>query len=340
MARGEQILRHWNLLKILQTRGVGMSLAELARHLGGSDRTIQRDLKLLTQVGFPIEHDDNEFGKRFWRLPHRFVDTSPLFLGMTEAISLHLAERLLTPLAGTNLAAGLESILKKIRSLLPAQALDYFAELDETVYVRRMGVTDYQEHANTIETLTDAARSEKTIDVRYRGLWRASEYTTRFDTYGIVYYDGDLFAIGRSHRADAVRMFKVTRIAEAATTGDRFERPADFNLENQFRSSFGIFQSRGEPIEIRVKFTGAAATLVEERIWHESQQTTWQPVEQTLFEPPGDESDTLIAKYRLSGVIEFKRWIKGFGDQAEILHPADLRREMREELLAAAELHG
>jgi len=39
-------------------------------------------------------------------------------------------------------------------------------------------------------------------------------------------------------------------------------------------------------------------------------------------------------------VVEFKRWIKGFGDQAEVIKPTWLRDELREELLAAAKRHG
>ena len=35
-------------------------------------------------------------------------------------------------------------------------------------------------------------------------------------------------------------------------------------------------------------------------------------------------------------MVEFKQWIKGFGDQAEVLRPDWLRDEMKTELLAAA----
>ena len=216
----------------------------------------------------------------------------------------------------------------------------HFAALDETIYVRRTGVTDYSSFADTIRTVVDGARDSRTVEARYRAIWRGDEYTTRFDPYGMVFYDGDLFAVGRSHRADAIRIFKVTRILSAEATTDSFERPANFSLEDQFRSSFGIFQASGTPVDISVKFSGGAAALVEERVWHESQQLSWQPAEETLFEQPHDEPGTLVATFRLTGVVEFKRWIKGFGDQAEIIKPTWLRDELREELFAAAKIHG
>ncbi len=101
MARGEQILRQWNLLKTLQTRGEGIPLRRLADEFGVSERTIQRDFDVLEELGFPVEHDEDEYGKRFWRMPHDFFKTGPLVLGLTKAVSLHLAVSLFTPLAGT-----------------------------------------------------------------------------------------------------------------------------------------------------------------------------------------------------------------------------------------------
>lgn len=335
MSRGDQVLRQWKLLRMLQTRGYGVPLAELALESGVSERTIQRDFEILQQLGFPLQHDQDEMGKRFWRIPHDFFRTGALVLSVTEAISLHLAESLLAPLSGTYLGQGLQSILDKIRALVPRKALDHFASLDEVIYVRRTGVTDYSEYSPMIRVLVDAARERRTVEIDYHTVWRGEEYHTRLDPFGLVYYDGDLFVVGRSHRAKAIRIFKMTRFGSVTPTSSSFSRDPNFHLESQFRRSFGIFQSDAATVEITVRFTGHAAALVEERIWHESQQVSWQGGEEMLFETePGGES--LIATFRLSGTIEFKKWIKGFGEQAEVLKPASLRAEIREELLAAA----
>ena len=63
MARGEVILRQWNLLKTLQTRGEGIPLRELAEQFEVSERTIQRDFEILQELGFPIGHEEDEYGK-------------------------------------------------------------------------------------------------------------------------------------------------------------------------------------------------------------------------------------------------------------------------------------
>lgn len=65
MSRGDQIYRQWKLLRMLQTRGEGIPLTQLATDTGVSERTIQRDFEILQELGFPIEHDEDEYGKRF-----------------------------------------------------------------------------------------------------------------------------------------------------------------------------------------------------------------------------------------------------------------------------------
>ncbi|MGB2987584.1 MAG: WYL domain-containing protein, partial [Phycisphaerae bacterium] len=80
--------------------------------------------------------------------------------------------------------------------------------------------------------------------------------------------------------------------------------------------------------------------LVEERLWHESQRLQWLPADDTLFEQAPDEPEALMATFRLANMVEFKQWIKGFGDQAEVLRPGWLRGEMRVELLAATRRYG
>jgi predicted DNA-binding transcriptional regulator YafY len=335
VSRGDQLLRHWNLLRTLQTRGEGATLRDLADQFEVTQRTIQRDLENLQELGFPIDYEADEVGTRYWRMPHDFFRSGPMVLGLTEAVSLHLARHLFSPLAGTYFAEGLDSILDKIRSNLPAQALDHFADLDQTIQVRWTGHTDYSAKADILSVLGEAVRQQTTMEIAYRSLWRGRRYTTLFDPYGLVFYDGDLFLVGHSHRAKAVRIFKIARVLSAAATDTTFKKPRDYRIEKLFRSSFGIMQSSGSPLEVAVRFKGAAAELVAERVWHESQKLTWEDTGETLFAADDDEPEALVAKFRLANLVEFKRWIRGFGDRAEVLRPESLRREMRAELLAA-----
>lgn len=130
----------------------------------------------------------------------------------------------------------------------------------------------------------------------------------------------------------------MSRILGVQTTRDHFVRPENFDLKALFHNSFGIVQSNKPPITISVRFCGPAAGVVEERIWHDSQRLQWLPSDRTLFDST-DNRDALIATFELSELVEFKRWLKGFGDQAVVLSPDWLRTGIRDELLHAANLY-
>ncbi len=335
MARGDQLLRQWTLLKALQTRGEGIPLARLADDLGVSERTIQRDFEILQELGFPIDHVEDEYGKRYWKMPHDFFREGPFVLSTTEAISLVLARRLFEPVAGTHLAESLDSIITKIRNSLPAAALEHFANVDVLTYLPKFGRTDHAPHAEKIKRLIDAAQREVSVRVVYRPLWQRGEFESLFDPYGLILFDGNMFAVGRSHHRDAIRILKVLRIQQVEVTGQPFSPPRDFDVRTHFEHSFGLVHAQGEPTEVVVKFTGKAASLVEERTWHETQHLERMADGPALFEVGGD-GDVLRATFRLAELGVFKGWIKSFGVHAEVLRPAWLRREIRDELLAAA----
>ncbi|MCB9852819.1 MAG: transcriptional regulator [Phycisphaerales bacterium] len=322
---------------MLQTRGEGIPLADIACELEVAERTVQRDLELLQDLGFPITFDADDFGKRYWRMPHDYFKTGPLFLSLTEAISLHLARHFFQPLTGTLFSQGLDGVLEKIRSIIPAKALEHFRDLEESLHVRAFGSVDYSEKSALLEHLFEAARGCRRVELGYKSLWRRKEYTTQFDPYGIVIFEDDLFVIGHSHRANAIRVFKVARVSSVAITDASFDRPGGFSLEKTFRDSFGIMKSDGEPLEIVVRFEGPMAALVEEREWHESQRLQWLANGETLFEAQPEEPEALIATFRLSNVVEFKRWILSFGGSAEVIRPETLRHEIRSELQNAVE---
>ncbi len=79
-----------------------------------------------------MSFEQRDFGKRFWKLAHGFIESEKLSLSMTETVSLFLSQQLLSPLAGTQFGDGLATALQKVRSLLPRKVLGYFSDLDQT----------------------------------------------------------------------------------------------------------------------------------------------------------------------------------------------------------------
>lgn len=325
MARGDSLLRQWNLLKALQSHHYGLSVDELAERLECDKRTVQRDLKALDGL-FPLEAETRDYGKKFWTLPDHMTTSGELQLTLTEMISLYLGEQLLTPLAGTPMGDGLTSALEKIRAVLPRKALLYFEELEETFLFKAVGREDYSEHDGQIATLNRAIVDEEAVRLTYASASRGEEVATTFHPYGMILLGASLYCVGHMAEYDEIRTLRVSRIVDVQPTGKEFERPRRFSLARHTAGAFGVFNS-GQAQLIRVEFSGWAATNVREVQWHESQEIT------------ADDGETLTADFRLTSTVEFKRWLLGFGRHAKVLEPVSFAQDVAEEFSAGAAMY-
>lgn len=324
MARGEPLIRQWNLLKILQAHRFGIEAAELAARLECSKRQVQRDLIVLQQVGFPIAFDERDFGKRFWKLAPSFIERENLMLSVTECLSLFLSQKLLAPLAGTEFGDGLTSALGKIKVLLSRKTLEHFSTLSDTLFVKTIPFHDYSGQSKEIAALNRAIGERIVTKVQYAPA-SGQSFDSLLHPYGLVLLGAGLYCVGRLEgRGDGeVRKLKVSRLLGVELTAQRFERPDDFTLESCLQGSFGVFSS-GHPQTVLVRFTGWAATSVREQQWH--------PTQKILDDCP----EHVTAEFQLCDTLEFKRWVLGFGRHAVILKPASLADDVKEELSLAA----
>ena len=323
MARGKPLLRQWRLLKTLQSHRFGIAADELAQRLGCSRRQVLRDLGMLREIGFPVDFEQRDFGKRFWKLTSGFLESEGLALSVTEMLCLFLSQQLLAPLAGTQFGDGLATALEKIKGLLPRKALGYFSDLEGAILVKSIADQDYSGLDKQTHILNDAILNERVVKITYQSASKDRELTTHFHPYGIVLLGTTLYCIGLLEAYDEVRTLKVSRMRGVEHTDKTFERPPTFSLAAYTRGTFGVF-SPGTLQAIRVKFTGWAATNVREQKWHHSQKIA------------RDTRGHVIAEFELSNTVEFKRWLLGFGQHAVVLKPKTLVREFAEELSAAA----
>jgi predicted DNA-binding transcriptional regulator YafY len=327
MAKSSQLARQWQLLRILESLRFGISVEDLADKAECSRRTVERDLTNLRKIGFPISCESRDFGKKFWRLERRFLESEKLIVGPTEMISMHLAKQLMTPLSGTCFGQGLEQLWGKIKTLLPKKALDYFVGLDETFYVKFFDVDSNLNESEYLETIRKAINENNVIRIEYNPDHQRKGYITEFYPYGLVLYEGSMYLIGHSVQAEALRTFKVKRLTSIKITKKTFQRPEDFSLERCVSGSFGIIYKEISPITVRCEFRGWATRLLREQKWHRTQ----------VIEK--DSGDKLLVSFLLDTTTEFKKWILGFGPIVRVLEPEKLRDEIVESLKKSLKIY-
>jgi predicted DNA-binding transcriptional regulator YafY len=323
MARGDQLVRQWELLKVLQANRFGIGIDELVETMGCTRRTVERDLAVLKKVKFPLECEERDFGKKFWKLDASFIKSDSLLVGVTEMVSFHLAGQLLAPLAGTHLGDGLDELGRKIRKVLPKDAYAHFKKLQETLYVRMPVMEDLSKREKELEIIRRAIDKQLTILVNYKGAYKGAASVIEFQPYGIVVYGVSVYIFGYSVSARDTRLLKITRTTGVQLTDKPFKKPEDFSLEKCFGYSFGIISGEHKKMTVRCRFSGWAATHIREIKWHKTQ---------VIEEDKGDE---VLASFLLDSTIEFIRWISGFGARAWVVSPRSVRDEMARRLKEA-----
>ncbi|MBI1893791.1 MAG: HTH domain-containing protein, partial [Candidatus Rokubacteria bacterium] len=163
MPRGDQLIRQWCLLQVLENR-VGQTVEELAADLKCSVRTVWRDLRVLQAVGFPLT--DLRDGKRSrWQFVEGYRSKLPVPFTLTELLALHWGRDLLVPFRGTPVRDALGSALEKIRSLLPPQAIAYLEAMGEVVSVRGVRMKLALGGQDWLTPLHEAIRNQERIEI-------------------------------------------------------------------------------------------------------------------------------------------------------------------------------
>ncbi|MFH1918303.1 MAG: WYL domain-containing protein [Planctomycetota bacterium] len=318
MRERSPLLRQWPLLRLLCARHYGVTVREMAQEMGVTEKTIRRDLEVFREVGFPIEETVGERGRKTWQMKP-LVGQPPMSFAFDEAIALYLGQHLLEPLAGTVFWEASRRAYRKIRASLSTQALRYIALFAPLFHQTARGISDYSKKAEMIDQLVQASEERRQTFITYRSLQATESVSYPIYPYGIVNHHGSLYLVGYAPDHEEIRHWKIDRVEDVGLEELRFQRPDDFDLRNHVSGSFGIFQGEGD-VHVKVRFSAEVARYVQEKSWHPSQELTPQ------------KGGSLIAEFDLDGTEEIKRWILGFGRHAEVLEPAELRKEAAGEL--------
>jgi predicted DNA-binding transcriptional regulator YafY len=311
MPRGDQLSRQWRLLQLID-RPQGVTIDDAAREFGCAPRTVWRDLAALQQAGFPLYTEKASDGFRgLWRVTEDFKRALPLKLTLGELAAL------LAPLGAGLLGPEVDSAFDKIQNVLSRDALKLIAQMRERLGVRAAGAKLQAPAAEHLPKIHTALADRRTLRIRYFSASRDSEDTREIDPYHLTLHNGGLYLVAYCHLRNGLRIFAVERMRNVELTRGGFMVPASFNAEKYLAGAWGVMQ--GELVTVRVIFARAVAPYIRERLWHPSQKLR-------------DLADGRVeVTLQVADTLEVRRWILGYGVQAEVVAPEGLREALRKE---------
>jgi predicted DNA-binding transcriptional regulator YafY len=301
--------RMWRIHQILSDQSFP-NCTGLSGELEVSAKTVMRDLEFMRdRLGLPLEYDAVKHGY-YYTAPVRDFPTMKVTQG--EVAALLLAQKSLEQFRGTPFERPLTGAFRKLSQSLGGDMEVAWHELEQAMSVRRSGVglADMQ----VFDALAKAVTAREEVVFSYHKLAGEEPEKRKVRPYHLGCIEDQWYLFAHDVGRGAIRTFALPRIRGVENTGERFRRPKDFSVAKLLEGSFAAFEGRNAKL-VKILFRGVAARLVRERSWHSSQKTA-----------PHREGVVLSLRVGLSP--DFVQWILGWGSEAEVLTPLELRQRV------------
>jgi predicted DNA-binding transcriptional regulator YafY len=220
-------------LDILQTRP-GTTADQLADRLGVTERAARRYVGILREAGIPVESTRGPYGgyriRRGTRLP-------PVVFTQAEALGLVMAVLDGQP-AATDADDLVGSALAKVIQALPESVGRQAAALREHAAAAPDRYSARPDPATT-SALVAAAAARRRVRVTYRGE-TGKEWEAEVDPWAVVVRYGRWYLLCHSHRANAVRTYRVDRVRAVEQLATEFEMPDDLDPVAALEENLGL----------------------------------------------------------------------------------------------------
>jgi predicted DNA-binding transcriptional regulator YafY len=294
------------------------SLIELSRMLQCSKQTTSRMIDDITMF-YGVRLTESFEGKRKYYQIEQKPGAMPLVsMSESEFNVLQMCRAFTEHLLGRQLFGEAAHALMKSQALLPdgnTASEKHFASLIP-------GNIDYTPHHQIIRTLIHAMDEKKVCCITYLSIMAQEAKTFYLKPLKIFSHKDTIYLHARMAKFPGKTykepkfdpLLAIHRIKTLEVTERTFEFPENYDFEKIFNQNFGVIKEAA--FGVVVEFSGYAAKYVSER--------NWSP-DQALTELPGGK---IRISFTASSIPELVSWVLSFGDEARLLDPDWLVKDL------------
>lgn len=320
--RDKRFVQLYAGIKVL-SRLQGATIKELEEALGVKRRQVSRFLATVEALGYPLYDELVDGGPekrwKFNRSDSRSTLRAPPFvISPEEILALAMLRAEAGSFRGTEIETVLDGFFEKVAIALPP---DFLARLQRirTLFVPSSKMAkEYTGKEELIQDLTQAMLAQRVCAVRYTSFSKHKEVTFRLAPLHFFEHQGGLYCFYLSPDHGDIRMVAVERIQSLDLEEATFEYPKDFDPQALLDTSFGVIL--GAPMQVKIRFAPCEGRYIKERRWARNQTLTDLP------------DGGLLLEMEVSGRREVLMWVLGFGGNAEVLEPEELREMVKGEV--------
>ena len=171
-----------------------------------------------------------------------------------------------------------------------------------------------------LDPLVSAIEKREVLRLYYLPFYEDKPYFNEVHPYLLKEHESRWYMVGLNAFKGKVRTYALDRIRDLQLASGAEYTPPGFNAEEYFKYAIGIIAPEGTPPLIKLAVQKTQAQYLITRPWHDSQNIVEDNEEQVVF------------SFRVHPTYEFRSLVLRLGKDGNILEPASLREEMKQEL--------
>jgi hypothetical protein len=192
----------------------------------------------------------------------------------------------------------------------------------------RVSVEDIPSGQKFLVTVMQAMLDNTEMELRYRKYMSEEAEVRRIRPYAVKEFAKRWYVVAWSLEASALRVYAMDRILSLQPTGEKFRMPKEFQVDELFDSSYGVYLPEGEePVLVQLRTTRREAAYLQDLPLHPSQVFL------------GEEDGFCLFALRVIPNPNLVMELCKHGGRLEVLAPESLREQIREELRNALKMY-
>jgi predicted DNA-binding transcriptional regulator YafY len=315
-------LRQMEILRLMTANSQGLSISELYQRFNRQDeeevssKTLERAVKDLEKKNL-VKRQGEAYVvcSEFMLLPLQLTDQEKILL--LEALKF---ARALAPIPEE---------MKSLEAKLKLRIGDT-SKIRDTMFVHgRTPIQDIHSSQCCME-LEEAAKSKNKVSILYRKE-KGPAREVELNPLGIVYYWvlDNWYLVAQDENDQTIKTYQINRILDVVKLEEMFPPVEKFELKKWYQYTWGIYRDHN-PQPVKIRFYDHFSTINRVKMELGKRKTC------TLIEEQG----SLLMIDQVEGLDELAVWLRGFGEEAEVLEPLELREKLKDQFTQLLQMYG
>ena len=187
----------------------------------------------------------------------------------------------------------------------------------------RIAVEDIPSGHRHLTSIMEAMTENNEIIIEYQKYTRSDAERLTLKPYAVKEYAKRWYLIAYCHERKGLRVYGLDRVKDMTISDKRFVMPSDFDVEELFATSFGIYVPSGKGQTVTFRCSESEAKFLRDLPIHRSQ------------EEKGKDGDDVIFSIFVCPDKNLIMEICKHGSRIEVISPAEVRDAVKEELAKA-----